>query len=128
MAAKRAKPVSFNAVVKFALQHYQIPTKKDIDKLNAKLDQLEGLIQGSVLAVRRAKVGQSLALGSGDAPLTASDRVLEIIASAPDGISFADIRTKTLYPDKKLRNIVFRLSKIKKIQRLERGVYAVIPQ
>jgi hypothetical protein len=128
MAAKRAKPVSFNAVVKFALQHYQIPTKKDIDKLNAKLDQLEGLIQGSVLAVRRVKAGQALSLGSGDAPLTASDRVLEIIASAPDGISFADIKIKTLYPDKKLRNIVFRLSKIKKIRRLERGVYAVIPQ
>ncbi len=127
MAAKRTKPVSFNAVVKFALQHYQIPTKKDIDKLNAKLDQLEGLIQGSVLGARRAKAGQVLAAG-GDAPLTASDRVLEIIAASPEGISFADIKTKTLYPDKKLRNIVFRLSKIKKIQRLERGVYAVIPQ
>ncbi len=127
MAAKRTKPVSFNAVVKFALQHYQIPTKKDIDKLNAKLDQLEGLIQGSVLGARRAKAGQVLAAG-GDAPLTASDRVLEIIAASPEGISFADIKTKTLYPDKKLRNIVFRLSKIKKIQRLERGVYAFIPQ
>ena len=127
MAAKRSKPVSFNAVVKFALQHYQIPTKKDIDKLNAKLDQLEGLIQGSVLGARRAKAGQVLAAG-GDAPLTASDRVLEIIAASPEGISFADIKTKTLYPDKKLRNIVFRLSKIKKIQRLERGVYAVISQ
>ena len=127
MAAKRSKPVSFNAVVKFALQHYQIPTKKDIDELNAKLDQLEGLIQGSVLGARRAKAGQVLAAG-GDAPLTASDRVLEIIAASPEGISFADIKTKTLYPDKKLRNIVFRLSKIKKIQRLERGVYAVIPQ
>ncbi|MGD8541909.1 MAG: hypothetical protein PVI27_03010 [Desulfobacteraceae bacterium] len=127
MAAKKSKPVSFNAVVKFALQHYQIPTKKDIDKLNAKLDQLEGLIQGSVLGARRAKAGQVLAAG-GDAPLTASDRVLEIIAASPEGISFADIKTKTLYPDKKLRNIVFRLSKIKKIQRLERGVYAVIAQ
>ncbi|MCG6907731.1 MAG: hypothetical protein LJE63_14065 [Desulfobacteraceae bacterium] len=126
MAAKRSKPVSFNAVVKFALQHYQIPTKKDIDKLNAKLDQLEGLIQGSVLGARRAKAGQ--ALPGGDAPLTASDRVLEIIAAAPEGISFADIKTKTLYPDKKLRNIVFRLSKINKIRRLERGVYTVIPQ
>ncbi len=128
MAAKRQKPVSFNAVVKFALQHYQIPTKKDIDKLNTKLDQLEGLIQGSVFAARRAKAGQVLAASGGDAPLTASDRVLEIIASAPEGISFADIKTRTLYPDKKLRNIVFRLSKINKIRRLERGVYALIPQ
>lgn len=128
MAAKRQKPVSFNAVVKFALQHYQIPTKKDIDKLNTKLDQLEGLIQGSVLGARRAKAGQALAVSGGDAPLTASDRVLEIIASAPEGISFADIKTRTLYPDKKLRNIVFRLSKINKIRRLERGVYALIPQ
>ena len=126
MAAKKAKPVSFNAVVKFALQHYQIPTKKDIDKLNAKLDHLERLVQGSVLAARRVKAGQALALGSGGAPMTASDRVLDIIAAAPEGISFTDIKTKTLYPDKKLRNIVFRLSKIGKIQRLERGVYAVI--
>ena len=47
MPKKKSKSVSFDAMVKFFMQHYNIPTKKDIDKLMARMDRLEKLIKAS---------------------------------------------------------------------------------
>ncbi len=33
MARKKGKSISFDAMVKFFMQYYNIPTRKDIDKL-----------------------------------------------------------------------------------------------
>ena len=44
MAMKKRKQVSFDAMVKFFMQYYNIPTKKDIEKLMNKMDRLEKLI------------------------------------------------------------------------------------
>lgn len=124
MAAKKSRPISFDAVVKLAMKQYQIPTKKDVEKLIQRLDQIERMIQAAKMPAKQTKGVKQSASGKGDTPATASDLVLAAIAGAPDGISFAEIREKTAYPEKKVRNIVFRLSKIGKIKRIERGVYA----
>ena len=47
MQKRKRKQVSFDAMVKFFMQYYDIPTKKDVDKLMAKMDQLEKLIKSS---------------------------------------------------------------------------------
>jgi hypothetical protein len=44
MSTKKGKTISFDAMVKFFMQNYNIPTKKDVDKVMAKLDRLENLI------------------------------------------------------------------------------------
>jgi len=41
MAKKKGKSVSFDAMVKFFLQYYNIPTRNDIIKLMDKIDRLE---------------------------------------------------------------------------------------
>jgi len=48
MARKKGKSVSFDAMVKFFMQYYNIPTRKDIDKLTIKIDNLEKLIKKSM--------------------------------------------------------------------------------
>jgi len=40
MTRKKGKPVSFDAMVKFFMQSYNIPTKKDMNKLMDRLDRL----------------------------------------------------------------------------------------
>jgi hypothetical protein len=35
MTKRKGKPVSFDAMVKFFMHNYNIPTKRDIDQLNA---------------------------------------------------------------------------------------------
>jgi hypothetical protein len=120
MMRKKGKSVSFDAMVKFFIQNYNIPTKKDLDNLQARLDRIEQLIKsdgarGST-AVTPKGVGKK-------APLTALETVHNIIKRSRDGTTFKEIQTQTGYGDKKIRNVIFRLHKMGRIERKHRGVY-----
>jgi len=54
---------------------------------------------------------------------SAADAVLSIIAAAKKGIRFPELKEKTGFEDRKLRNIIFRLSKVNKIKSAARGLY-----
>ncbi len=121
MAKKKGKSVSFDAMVKFFMHTYNIPTKQDIDRLNQRLDRIERLIVNAIPAKNRRNNG---AKGTQKEPAeTASDQVLEIVRRYKDGVGFAEIQLQTGYGAKKLRNIIFRLNKIGKIRRKRRGIY-----
>ncbi len=118
MPRKKGKAISFDAMVKFFMQNYNIPTKKDVDLLIARLDRLENLIKSTIssnhpknYAARRKNT------------LTAVDIVLDTIRRSNQGINFAQIQAKTGFDEKKIRNIIFRLNKTGKIKRKSRGVY-----
>jgi acetaldehyde dehydrogenase (acetylating) len=113
------KSVSFDAVVHFFMKHYNIPSKRDIEKLMTKLDNIETLVIKS--AARGKAIGSR---NPGRHGMTASDTVLEIIKeNGEDGVNFAEIQDKTGFEEKKIRNIVFRLNKLEKIKRKTRGIY-----
>lgn len=127
MGRKKGKSVSFDAMVKFFMQSYNIPTKKDIDKLMDRLDRLERLIittvasgRGHQIAARDPDRGKSTRRKSG---VTASDLVLEVIKKFKQGIGFAEIQARTGFGEKKLRNIIYRLNSIGRIKRIRRGIY-----
>lgn len=120
MTRKRGKPVSFDAMVKFFMQAYDIPTKKDVRLILDRLDRLERLLSG----IERSEKRRRAAGGGKKSPvMTASDTVLEVIKAAGEGLGLAQIQAQTGYGDKKLRNIIFRLHKLGKIQRVRRGIY-----
>ncbi len=113
-------------MVKFFMQHYDIPTKKDVEKLHARLDKLEKLIrsaQSKSRGISSGKAGTKSAVKKGAPTPTASDRVYAIIKRSKKGLSIADIKRKTDYDDKKLRNIIFRLHNLMRIKRVSRGIY-----
>ncbi len=120
MAKKKGKSVSFDAMVKFFLNSYQIPTKRDIEALNARLDRIERLLIANVANSARRNAGGK---GAGRQSSSASDLVLDIIGRYPEGIGFAEIKMQTGHGEKKLRNILFRLNKMGKIKRRSRGIY-----
>lgn len=120
MTKRRRKPISFDAMVKYFIQTYGIPTKRDLDHLNERLDRLEKLIK--TLPQRTRRTGMKSDRGS---PKSATESVLELIKSSKNGITIAQIREQTGYEDKKLRNIIFRLNKMQKINRVNRGSYHV---
>ena len=123
MPKRKGKTISFDAMVKFFMQNYNIPTKKDVDRLMAKLDRLENLMKAAMAAggypvkgrARRRKV-----------TVTAVDMVFDVIKRSRQGLGFADIQAKTGFGDKKIRNIIFRLNKIGKIKRKSRGIYVAV--
>jgi hypothetical protein len=122
MARKKGKSISFDAMVKFFLRTYEIPTTRDVDKLMARLDRLESLI-AAVPAAAPAGRRRGARRGKG---VPAAEAVLETIKRSKQGLKFADIQTKTGFADKKIRNIIFRLNKLGKIKRHSRGVYIAI--
>ena len=123
MTRKKGKAVSFDAMVKFFMQHYNIPTKKDVDRLMARLDRLENLIKTAMINPASKPKGQA---GQGQTTVTAVDMVFDLIRRSQEGLGFADIQAKTGFGDKKIRNIIFRLNKTGKIKRKRRGTYVSV--
>lgn len=118
MPRRKGKAISFDAMVKFFMQNYSIPTKKDVDQLMIRLDRLENLIK-SAMGPSSARNQSPRRKNS----LTAVDIVLDTIKRSKQGIDFAQIQAKTGFDEKKIRNIIFRLNKSGKIKRKSRGVY-----
>ena len=118
MPRRKGKAISFDAMVKFFMQNYNIPTKKDVDQLIARLDRLENLIKTSMSPY----IGKTQ-IARRKTSLTAVDIVLDTIKRSNQGIDFAQIQAQTGFEDKKIRNIIFRLNKTGKIKRISRGIY-----
>ena len=120
MPKRKGKPIRFDAMVKFFMQNYNIPTKKDVDKLMAKLDRLENLIKAAMATGGYPVRGP---VGRAKSAVTAVDMVFDAIKRSRQGMGFSDIQAKTGFGDKKIRNIIFRLNKTGKIKRKRRGIY-----
>ena len=125
MPKKRGKSVSFDAMVKFFMRHYDIPTKKDVAGLMTKIDHLETLIKSKSAPGKSKRSAKAAPKIGQTSSLTASDMVMEVIKKSRQGADFAEIQAETGFGEKKLRNIIFRLNQIKKIKRKSRGVYIV---
>jgi len=119
MSRKKGKTISFDAMVKFFMQNYDIPTKKDVNKLMVRLDRLENLVKQSALGTNNARAHYSRRKTA----LTAVDIVLDTIKHSRQGLGFAEIQAQTGFDEKKIRNIIFRLNKTGKIVRKRRGIY-----
>lgn len=131
MARTKTKPANFDSVLKAFVRSYNIPTKKDIEKLIDRIEQLEKLIRKTnssiALSGRGVMAKGASARGKlgGRINMTASALVLDVIASSRKGADFAYIQEKTGFDDKKIRNIIFRLNKIGRIKRKNRGTYVI---
>ena len=122
MTRKKGKSVSFDAMVKFFMQYYNIPTKKDIDKLLARMDRLDKAIRSFELYAKRRST-PSVKAADEKSTTNSSDMALEVIKRFKKGVGFSEIQARTGFGEKKLRNIIYRLHKMGKIVRKERGVY-----
>ncbi|MBW2202136.1 MAG: hypothetical protein JRF71_15125 [Deltaproteobacteria bacterium] len=87
------------------MMSYDIPTKRDVEKVMDRIDRLEDLIKRS--------------------EVTASDVVLNTVGKFKKGVGFAEIQARTGFEEKKVRNIIFRLDKLGKIKRKSRGTYII---
>lgn len=100
-----------------------LPSGKDIAELSAKIDRIEKSINH--LEKNPAKTPnpapkRKTVLRGGE---TATNKVLSTIQKAKGGIGFPDIRKKTGFDEKKLRNIINYLKKTGRIRTVRRGVY-----
>lgn len=129
---KRRKSYSVDAVVRFFLQYYNIPTKHDIEKILKRMDRLEEALKGATIAAKRAKkaapaetAGRKRQVAGAQAKMTATEKVLSILKRSSRGIDIVGLKEKSGFEDKKIRNIIFRLSNQGTIKRVGRGIYTI---
>jgi hypothetical protein len=129
---RRRKSYSVDAVIRFFLQYYNIPTKQDIERLGRRMERLEGALKASRVYTRKAKKAGAVKGAAkkkqarrGRAKMTATEKVLSVMRRSSRGVDIAGLKAKTGFEDKKIRNIVFRLAKQGTIKRAGRGVYTV---
>ncbi|OGR11964.1 MAG: hypothetical protein A2277_04880 [Desulfobacterales bacterium RIFOXYA12_FULL_46_15] len=119
MVEKPEQGTNWESFIKMLLIKLDIPTKEDLVFLNSRLDRLEQLLN-------QKKTGKPVQAKPAESRKSASSIVLEVIGNHPKGADFKIIQTATGFNEKKLRNIIFRLDKIKKIKRVKRGSYQKI--
>jgi hypothetical protein len=129
---KRRKAYTVDAMVRFFLQYYNIPTKRDIEKLLTRMDRLEAAIKAGKVSGRtprkaggRKTAAKRSQVARGRTTMTATEKVLSILKRSPKGIDVPGLKAKSGFEDKKVRNIIFRLSRQGAIKRVGRGIYAV---
>jgi hypothetical protein len=127
MTRRKGKSVSFDAMIKFFMQYYNIPTKKDIEKLIERMDQLEKVIKESELYGKGDRISTLTSSketrSTSRSAETSYNMVLEVIKRFKNGVEFSEIQERTGFGEKKLRNIIYRLHKMKKVARKSRGIY-----
>jgi len=125
MTRKKRKPASFDAMVKFFIRTYDIPTRKDINILMKRLDRIENMIkkEGLRRTTRQSAKSNSSKTRRVNKVVTATDTVFKINKQSRNGIGFGDIRAKRGFDEKKVRNAIYRLHNLGRISRKSRGIY-----
>jgi hypothetical protein len=129
---KKGKSPSLDLIMRFVLQRYNIPTRQDIEKLGKRMERLEEALKANRVGGAKAKragavkgTAKKKKTRRGRAKMTATEKILTVIKKSANGADIAALKAKTGFEDKKIRNIVFRLTKQGTIKRAGRGVYAV---
>ncbi len=127
MSKKSGKSVSFDAMIKFFMIRFEIPTRQDIQRIVNRLDQLEKTIKKNAVCGKNKRNGKGAGVntrpaGSGQTA-NASEVILNAVKGSIQGLDFAAISEITHFEEKKIRNVLHRLHKTGKIQRKRRGLY-----
>ena len=111
--------------------------KRDIKALEKKLEKLlkdygkpqrskaakKGKRRAVKAKTRRKAVARKTTGRKRASQVTATEQILRIVRRSRKGVDVPTLKTKTGFPDKKVRNIIFRASKEGKIKKVGRGIY-----
>jgi hypothetical protein len=120
MTENQEQRISWEGVIRTLLDRLEIPSGSELRELHKRLDKLEALVYQK--APERSKTKEK----KEKSRKSASDVVFNIIAEFPEGTNFKTVKAKSGYDDKKLRNIIYRLDKIGRIEKVKRGVYKAV--
>lgn len=126
MTRKKGKSPSFDAMIKFFIKRYEIPTRKDFDQLMIRIDQIEKLIREDAMNVQKDLRLTNNETQESKVTISAAFQVVyDAINQLDKPVTVNEIMNLTGYGPKKIRNILYRLGKMGKIIRAGRGLYAI---
>ncbi len=153
---RKPKSFSLEPLIEFMTDRIKVPTKKEIDKLIKKTEQsllalkvptradfdrltkrVEALENALKAQKKETKVTARPKARKRTAPkkkpvsrakpkMTSSGKVLEVMKKSRGGVNVAKLKASTGFEDKKIRNVLSRLSKQGKVKRAGRGIYKAV--
>jgi len=114
---------NFESLVSGFLSKLELATKTDVQSLMDRIDQLEQMI----LSVAGESEKQSLLQSNAMSHQSISDQVVEILKQNNEPMTYAELKQTSGLDEKPLRNVIYRLNKLGRIETVKRGLYA-IPQ
>lgn len=96
---------------------------KKVDKLEKAQAAAKRKTKAKAKTTKKAPARKRVAAKKKAAPLTATDKVVNIIRRSKKGVDAPTLMKKTGLADKTIRNILFRASKQGKIKKVGRGIY-----
>jgi hypothetical protein len=119
MSRRAMLAINFDKLIREIIERNDLATVKDLEKIHHRLEKIEKSLQKSASGrppIRRSAAGDGA---------SASDIVLDLIRGNKKGSNFKKIRSQTGFNDNKIRNILFRLHKLGRIKRKDRGTYTI---
>jgi len=107
MTKRSGKSVSFDAMIKFFMIRFEIPTRQDFQKIVSRLDQLEKTIKKNTLCGKPKRSGSSkvgggnIRMSGSGQTLNASEVILKAIMGSAQGLDYAGISEITHFDEKK---------------------------
>jgi len=104
------------------LNKLELATKTDVSCLMERIDHLEKLIAS--VAEKTSKSVQKISKNK-ISNQSISDQVLEILKNSKIAMSYAQLKETSGLDEKPLRNVIYRLNKLGKIETVKRGQYTI---
>lgn len=131
---KEERSPSVGEIVDYFLDYCDFPRRTDIVELTNRLIRFETLLKDILAGDKKAdpeppqpqtKAPVEKRGRKRKKALSATDAVLQVLEKKGGSVAFKEILEKTGFDDKKVRNIVFRLNKLGRIVREDRGTYTL---
>ncbi len=129
------REASVDAMVRLFLQRFDLPTRRDLEKIDDRMDRLEKLIAATDFGAPTPEIdgdesdkkAKKSAPSSSSGALKKDDAaVFRLIRGSRQGIDVAEIRDETSFKTSKIRYIITKLMKAGRVQRVARGRFSAL--
>jgi len=110
---------NFESLISGFLSKLELATKSDVQSLMERIDHLEQMIASVATdsGIRKKQESKSAA------NQRISEQVLEILSNKDSPMTYAQLKEVSDFDEKALRNVIYRLNKLGRIETVRRGQY-----
>jgi predicted transcriptional regulator len=112
---------NFETLISGFLSKLELATKSDVHSLMERIDQLEQMIasvgtKSNIRPIQKTKAAPNQRI---------SDQVLDILSKSNSPMTYAQLKEVSNFDEKSLRNVIYRLNKLGRIETVKRGQYTI---
>jgi len=111
---------NFESLISGFLSKLELATKSDVQSLMDRIDHLEQMI-ASVVSDSDSPLNRKVKGNISSHRI--SEQVLEILKNSTSPMTYAQLKDSSGLDEKPLRNVIYRLNKLGRIQTVKRGQY-----